>query len=37
MAAAEKERSAKSAAKRKAGGEEDLRMYARQGTRQNLV
>lgn len=37
MAAAQKERSAKTAAKRKSRGEEELRMYALAGTRQVLA
>lgn len=37
MAAAQKERSAKTAAKRKSRGEEELRMHALAGTRQALA
>ncbi len=37
MAAAQKERSAKAAAKRKSRGEEELRMHAMAGTRQVLA
>ena len=37
MAAQQKERSAKTAARRKARGEEELRMHAMAGTRQALV
>ena len=37
MAAQQKERSAKTAAKRKARGEEELRMHAMAGTRQALA
>lgn len=37
MAAAQKERSAKTAAKRKSRGEEELRMHALAGTRQVLA
>jgi len=37
MAATQKDRSAKTAAKRKDLGEEELRMYARQGTRNVLA
>lgn len=37
MAAAQKERSAKAAAKRRSVGEEELRMHARQGTRTVLA
>ena len=36
MAAQQKERSAKTAAKRRSVGEEELRMHTRQGTRQAL-
>ena len=37
MAAQQKERSAKTAARRKARGEEELRMHAMAGTRQALA